>query len=406
MQEHPSIRQTNSTMRNIAFLSFFVSLFFSCSEQSSTETETAKYNQKYSFQVVDTLYIDFMGDLRLMEVNEESGRMLGINGTNGEIVELNIDGSLIGTYDRKEGPNGYGRFIEKIGFFGSDKRVLETPTHILIYDSDWNIIEKIENQSEAQFYVINMAKQAAQIVEWEGSSHLILNTNDSDYRKYEKSEEPFYRFKLLNLETGEKVGAFPLASDDPYLQIPDLNLTELKPQFQWSKNRVYIKMPLSNEIEIWEKAGGEYTLKKFTPSLENMDLPPAIPSQRVASNEDFWLSFKNGLKNGSFTFGSYPMAIDGEEVVFISYRTPLSSVLIDELKDNDFEAYSRLSKMVNAYHFPIVNGEVGYPELEFSAIGPKYRIGDQQFILKMSLEDFDEEPDMIPYLKYELVKEL
>ena len=136
-----------------------------------------------------------------------------------------------------------------------------------------------------------------------------------------------------------------------------------------------------------------------------MDLPPSIPSQRVASNADFWLSFKNGIKNGSFTFGSYPMIIDEEEVVFISYRTPLSAVLIDELKDNDFEAYSRLSKMVNTYHFPVVNSEVGYPESEFSAMGPKYRIDDQQFIMKMSLEDFDEEPDMIPYLKYKLVKE-
>ena len=246
MWKDPSTSQTNSTMRNIAILFLFTSLLFSCSEQSSTETETAKYDQKYRFEVVDTVYIDFMGDLRLMEVNEESGRMIGINGTNGEIVELSIDGSLIGTYDRKEGPNGHGRFIEKIGFFGPDKRVLETPTHIFIYDSEWNIIEKIENQSEAQFYVINMAKQAAQIVEWEGSPHLILNTNDSDYRKYEKSEEPFYRFKLLNLETGEKIGAFPLASNDPYLQIPDLILTELKPQFQWSKNRVYNKIPLSN----------------------------------------------------------------------------------------------------------------------------------------------------------------
>lgn len=398
--------QTNSTMRNIAILFLFTSFLFSCSEQSSTETETAKYDQKYRFEVVDTVYIDFMGDLQLIEINEESGRMIGINGTNGEIVELSIDGSLIGTYDRKEGPNGHGRFIEKIGFLGPDKRVLEGLANILIYDDQWNVIEKMDHKGEAQFYVINMAKQAAQIVEWEGSPHLILNTNDADYRKYEKSEEPFYRFKLFNLETGEKVGAFPLASDDPYLQIPDLNLTELKPRFLWSENRVYIKMPLSNEIEIWEKAGGEYTLNKFTPTLENMDLPPAIPSQRIASNEDFWQGIKNGLKNGSFTFNVYPMAIDGDEVVFISYRTPLSAALVDDMEDRDMAKYIEYNKMIKTYQFPIVNGEIGYPESELTTpTAGALRINDRQFLMKMSLEGFDEEPEMIPYLKYELVKE-
>ncbi len=393
-------------MRKIAILFLFTSLFFSCSEQSSTETETAKYNQKYRFEVVDTVYIDFMGDLQLIEINEEGGRMIGINGTNGEIVELSLDGSLIDTYDRKEGPNGHGRFIEKIGFFGPDKRVLEGLANVLIYDDQWNVIEKLDHKGEAQFYVINRAKQAAEIVEWEGSPHLILNTNDTDYRKYEKSEEPFYRIKLFNLETGEKVGAFPLASDDPYLQIPDLNLTELKPRFLWSENRVYIKMPLSNEIEIWEKAGGEYTLNKFTPKLENMDLPPAIPSQRITSNEDFWQGIKNGLKNGSFTFNVYPMEIDGDEVVFISYRTPLSAALVDDMEDRDMAKYIEYNKMIKTYQFPIVNGEIGYPESELTnPTAGALRINDRQFLMKMSLEGFDEEPEMIPYLKYELVKE-
>ncbi len=392
-------------MKSIALLFLFASLLYGCSEQNTNETEVLKFSQKYRFQVVDTLYIDFLGDLQVIEINEESGRMLGINTTNGEIVELGLDGKLIGNYDRKEGPNGHGDFTEKIGFLAGNRRVLETPTHVIVYDAEWNIIKKMENRSEAQFYMMNRAKQAAQIVDWEGSPHLILNTADADFRKYEKTEEPVYRIKLFNLETGEKVGAFPLASNDPYLQIPDLTLTELKPQFVWSENRVYIKMPLSNEIEIWEKAGGEYTQQKFTPTFENMDLPPAIPNQRFTSNEDFWLVYKNNLKIGSFSLDGYSMMIDGEEVVFISYRTPISAVLVDEIGDREGE-YNELSKLAKRFQFPIVNGKVGYPEGEVTTpSAAKYTLNQKQFLMNMPLDGLEEEPEMIPYLRYELVKE-
>ena len=75
------------------------------------------------------------------------------------------------------------------------------------------------------------------------------------------------------------------------------------------------------------------------------------------------------------------------------------------MEERDMAKYIELNKMVKNFQLPIVNGLVGYPEGEVTSAGLKYRINDKAFLMKMSLEGFDEEPEMIPFLRYELVKE-
>jgi len=136
-------------MKNLHYLYlllFALSTLACTSEKEENETSTSIAEKSFEFEIYDSLVIDYLGNLALMDISPDGKTFLLQDGNTSTFLIGNETGELLYQYKlRGEGPNEYSENpLGKAKFFNSEEFMIPTTGGIYHYDINGKFLKKYQ----------------------------------------------------------------------------------------------------------------------------------------------------------------------------------------------------------------------------------------------------------------------
>jgi hypothetical protein len=382
-------------------------LGLACSSPKNSEAPLDPNTTMFGFKLADSLMVDFLGNLQIIDYEPQTGRFLAMESTKGDILEIDKSGNILLQLNRKEGPNGYGNFIEKLGFWGPEKRVAQAVNELIIYDSEWNILQKFPVRYKPAFYMMNTVKERTSIFKTNEREVMVLNDNAIQNMETAEihADEPFYRIWLIDLNSGEEFGAFPFPENHPYINYPKLTLGETNPIWTQIDNKIVLKMQYSDFIEIYDLH--TLSLKEQVPVSTLTDIPLVfgLTDLRPHNFDVMFNYMKERQKRGNLNPTKLNFKIGGKVINLLSINPPIPAQYIDPIEPGNFQEFNKIALQHNkTLYLPILNGQkagMAFPK-EFKGFA-MLSFDNTKILTRLLDSEMEYEPDMLTYYIYELV---
>jgi hypothetical protein len=126
-------------MKFLTFNYIGLVLLAACSQSAKDATRS----NGFQVAVVDSIQVNYLGNLGVMDFDSTSGLYLGRNNSNDEIVLFDDDGTISHQFTfQKDGPNAVGWTLG-LGFFNNKVTVMEVEKGISVFNPDGTHYKKI-----------------------------------------------------------------------------------------------------------------------------------------------------------------------------------------------------------------------------------------------------------------------
>lgn len=296
--------------------SFFLSLvviilFFSCSEKERN-SETIDPIQELKFEIVDSLMVDVLQDLIVLDYHAGKDQYLMKEQRGNGIYLIDGNGAILSQPELVgEGPNQVSMIWEG-GFFGADKYIFKAFSDNMdyhLFDSDFQKIEKIRGTAKGLNHLyISPYRQTFWVWEENGAPFIIgeevnsYNPGDVDPDKiggdfYNEVKSGF--FYDLNADSISYLNLYPNAWEPkksnrwigesfPYLA------------FDAQLQRAAVLPPLGDQLFLYDLEDGQLTNEQVV-QLSHPDRKQSLPDP---TREHYLYPFFSDLK----IFGDYQIA--------------------------------------------------------------------------------------------------
>ncbi len=200
------------------FLPLFLFLHVSCSSSNDNSVEENAIST-YELAKVDSIIVNFMEEIHLLDYDTERDIFLGYNQRSGDYIEFDREGEILNQVNLLgDGPNDHGGTGSyQVNYLGDGKIGVAGVGRYYIYDQNWQLIDKIDYQPMKGAYIIMAGGSIAYLTNSRpqaknASTTTILGSGFFVLKK-EDHKNPF--LFSLDLET---------ANVTPYHFLPDSSL--------------------------------------------------------------------------------------------------------------------------------------------------------------------------------------
>ncbi len=103
------------------FLALFILLTIACASPNSNRTDE---NPNYQLAIADSIRVDYIGKLNLMDVNPEFKKILFFDPQNMKFVSTDFEGNILGEFSKdRDAPDGFGFYPMAAGRFNSSQNI-------------------------------------------------------------------------------------------------------------------------------------------------------------------------------------------------------------------------------------------------------------------------------------------
>jgi hypothetical protein len=120
-------------MKYLFYLFVFSSVIIACSEGGSRKSTDPN---ELNLVKVDSVQVDYLGMLNLMDVHPATGKLLLFNIQNSRFVLANLDGKVEREFSKQGGPDNFGSFPLGAGKFSEDGRAFTIISNQGVYTYD------------------------------------------------------------------------------------------------------------------------------------------------------------------------------------------------------------------------------------------------------------------------------
>ena len=187
-----------------ALLTLFVISFFACESPTSSYSSE---DQELNLEITDSIRIDYIGKLNLMDVNPEYQMILFFDPQNMKFVSTDFDGKILGEFSKdRDSPDGFGFYPMAAGRFNENKNIqVVSMLGIYEYDLAGNLLssKRIPRDQALPFSGRADAKREIQFV-----NDKILLAGSIARGDYNKTQPEFYDTYLQLVWADPKTGEF------------------------------------------------------------------------------------------------------------------------------------------------------------------------------------------------------
>jgi hypothetical protein len=375
----------------------FLGLLFLLGCESSDETDQGKA-VNYSIEIVDSLQIDYLGDLWIIDYDSSSQKYLAWGNGDREVLVLNESGGIFSTFNfPTDGPDALPGWINPIGINNGGIEFMIAPKGLYRYDFQGNRVWSYEMPSE--YFYINGVK---------GDPFYSLG-NDIAFLRPEKGE--------LDWDEGLS-DLFKQIYNSPILEVLDTVSHTSRFTMPFPPNSIYNDgdfhfwtfptvhkfgsewiLYFRNELKFWiyQEKEGEVTFQKEV-SLEVSDAVAEIG-----------VPFEKAEEYSDLTAYDFPGSIEEiyrtEDKVLVIYHKGVSEDLARQFDRNSTEGRREIEKLKKKYlavfdlDFNQLQKDIPVPQgLIFTTISTENGV-----ILALKHQDFFEtEEDHVIYYKLKL----
>lgn len=299
--------------------------FFGCSGGDKENKEISD-NQAFHLEIVDSIRVDYLGDLEITDIHQETGEIIGFNFKTNDLVIFDQTGKIIEQFSRGgDRPNPINSMVS-LGFYQGDKLLVANNNgKLAVFKKNGEHIEDIPLPFQIQYFNWSQRKKIYSL-----SDSLLLGQL-AKIKNIEGYEE--YYLNFIDLKTGNLI---------PVLSIPDISKYSsgdhygpLYPYITKFDNFLY--MTLSNEpsLHIYELEGSDLNYLE-TVAFGNADFVEVIPSTDPDSF-DFDRNYGHmdaGDVQGFFDVGNWLVAYYRNGINAVNYSADISEDPILNRKKN------------------------------------------------------------------------
>jgi len=349
-------------MKNqLLLLGFILLIGFACQTKEPELQATPLSEQNLEFEIYDSLVVDYLGNVTLMDISPDGKSYLLIDQNTDSIFVTNSLGKIIHTYKRfGEGPENYP--TSRIGmakFLDENNYLIPTMTALFQYDLEGNLIRQLKPDYTGRVTTLMPYLQVHFVKNGKVYLHLPGRYGDLGEQGLEYQANA-RQLEVIDLQTGKFNSAVPFPSYSKYSSdTREFGAGDFLPILSVHEDSLYLIF--KNEPKI------------FTYNLSNLEIPASVKqipfTEFIESKED------QSQENGSFNLRNFfvgniysVFAIEGGEFL-ISYLQGLSDEAANQVISeggSDFQKIFKEAGKINSGGMVLFNGNVLSPVIEKS----------------------------------------
>ncbi|AWW30284.1 hypothetical protein DN752_09200 [Echinicola strongylocentroti] len=192
----------------LIFPVLLVCSFFGCSGGNNEIIGTSG-TQAFHLEIVDSIRIDYLGDLEITDIHQETAEILGFNFRTKDLVIFDQTGKIIEQFSRGgDRPNPINSMVS-LGFYKGDKLLVANNNGMLaVFEKNGVHIEDIPLPFQIQYFNWTQRKKIYSL-----SDSLLLG-QIAELKNFNGYEE--YYLNFIDLKTGELTPALSIPDSSKY----------------------------------------------------------------------------------------------------------------------------------------------------------------------------------------------
>ncbi|MCS4435093.1 hypothetical protein [Aquiflexum gelatinilyticum] len=252
-------------MKHLQLYTLVLLIFCSCSDPEKKEQEIPT---TYSFEVIDSLDLNILGDPLIVDVSPKADRIVFYDFANREFIITDSSGAILSQFSKKEDtPDSHGFLMESPGFVNEDQLALAGMNGIFIYDLDGNMIKKLahpESLGGAGF--MSFSGKGMETAILHGKQYLLsksVRTRET-FPGEQKFYDSFRALELIDIEEEKFIEIIPFEQGSQFLDGNGYFESDYAPALEAAESKLYISL------------GGELRLNVYDLSPEGAELDTVV----------------------------------------------------------------------------------------------------------------------------------
>jgi hypothetical protein len=379
--------------KSYLFLIVLSILVLSCEEKFSNRANSGDYY--YDLEVVDSLTIDYLGEMYLLSVDAENDLFLFMGSKYDQLMLVNLQGEIISEYNQPtDAPGSFGN-IAMGGSVYNGRIAIMGLRKFNVYDLEFNLLESFEKDNLVSISMIYLGYEHLQPVEIDGQIHYI-SYSAGPQTTYESDDLNYYleynNFEFINTATKTFETIVPLHERSLFYQ-PKTAFNPVKPWFQVVGEEIHYVHNMDSMYYRYDIKNPENHFAEQIP-FDDFFLPKGFEFGK--ENTESSQKDRSGSVSNIFVH-------DGQSLIL--YRSGLKEYEIPEKTDDNTENWKRILEKDKLKLIVRENdGSYSAPSTISSKLTLQSFDKKGRLWVKPNLYFLDYEPDMVTFYETKLIK--
>ncbi|MGY6521027.1 MAG: hypothetical protein ACXIUD_04820 [Mongoliitalea sp.] len=271
-------------MKQFSFFLLIALGLISCSRPTVEESDL---QLSFSFDFVDSLDVDVLGSLMLVDVSPEGKRLVFFDFSSRGFVFTDDTGKVINTFAKTgDIPDAHGFLLEFPGFVNENSIAVSGMNGIFIYDLEGNLLQRLAHpeslEGAATMIFVGKGMETTSIG---GNAFLLSNSvrTRGTYPGEQQFYDTFKALELININRGEFIEIVPFEDGSQFLDGNGYFASDYAPALEAVGDKLYVALGGDPKLYV-------YALSSEGAILENsVSLSiPGFEKLSITSRDEFY----------------------------------------------------------------------------------------------------------------------
>ena len=396
-------------MKLLSTLLISLVILSSCGDNTDSITENAGGSGNYTFNIVDSLVVDYLGTGVLADVSSDGNRFLIYDGQRTAFLVTDREGTILHQFEKSGDILDLpGDLFNPPAFYGSDQIALYASRGYFIFDFDGILVKKVEDVTSRNMVIRRNYPKAVYPITFQNQPALLSPNMDVLVRNPGKDE--YYTenkaVQIVMVETDSVYPYVPFEANSRYLDGKGYPAMKILPKYSYNENKLSVTYPKESRVYLYDLTSNGFVLDQI---LE------MAPSEFHIDNGVDRESLDNSSGNSSFSFGSkmgeanvgniyhygstviveynpgLPESLRKAPEIITTSEGSMRLVSPDNIPSNLWQVFVDGEKRTDGFAAPEILGTLA--------------VGQGKFMWFTRAYNEDEELDYLIYYKVELIEE-
>ncbi len=392
---------------SIALLS--LAMLSACNDDSESAAEDATGSGNFSFQIVDSLVVDYLGTGVLADISKDGSRFLIYDGQRTAFLITDKEGTILHQFEKSgDTPDNPGSLFNPPAFYNEEQIVLNASKGYFFFDFEGNLEKKIEDATSRSLVISRNYPKALYSINFQNQPVLLSSNMDALIGNPAKDE--FYAnnraVQMVFTQTDSISPQIPFEENSRYLDGTGYSPMKILSKFSFNENKLSVTYPKEDRVYMYNLTADGFVLDQILEMAPEVFYVDKGKDRTSLDNSEGNSGFSFGGKmgeasvNGSYHYGNtviveynpgLPEDIREEPELVTTSEGSMTLVNPDNIPSNLFLVFENGAKRTNGFLAPDVLGA--------------FALGQGNFMWFSRGPSEEEELDYLIFYKVELKEE-